>query len=527
MGRGAVQRGALAIVFLSACTGTITGVGGGDDDVGGGDGNDGAGDGGGDGGGNGGGGGGNSGAEVPPGIGDGPAVSRGGDFLGTPERFNRYYTDPDWQPLAVIHASPSGGGDGSSAASPTTLEDAAAAVEPGTRVELAAGIYDDTCIELADDQSGTYDQPIVFAGSYADDGSLATQINCCGGGRASCFNLEAVDYVAIDAVEVVGGSYGVRAVGIDFAADQHQVGIAVLRSSGHDQENDPFFTGQSDWFVIESVIAHDAGNSDGHGIYLSNGSDWLIARGNDLYANSSSDFQINADPLYTCEESGIAFDSPECDAVAGTHPTGGRGATDYALIERNYFHDGLSQGANFTSVRNSLVRNNVFAIYARHGVSFWQETDNPQLGARGNRILQNLFVTTNDRPSVQFLNSSGDNVFAQNLLLGISQDAAPLANPDALLMEVDGTDAGNQYTRNAYIGGRLEGREPGEGELREAGLEAGWFASFPTGLQDAVIGFAPAASAPWASVGELLDDAPGDMMGAARSNPTALGPLAP
>src|SRR6185503_10776359 len=121
----------------------------------------------------------------------------------------------------------------------------------------------------------------------------AVRIECCGDDRATCFNLEAADYVAIDSVEVVGGQYGVRAVGEDFPADQHQVGVAVLRSIGHDQSNDPFFTGQSDWFVIEGIIAHGAGNDDGHGIYLSNGGDWLIVRDSELYGNSSSDFQIN------------------------------------------------------------------------------------------------------------------------------------------------------------------------------------------------------------------------------------------
>src|SRR6266545_1838639 len=188
MGRGALQPGALVLVLVAACTGQITGGGGGGDDDDGGDvvgdgsagddGGDGVGDGGDDGGG----------PVVPPGIGDEPAVTRGGDFLGTPERFNRYYTDPDWEPLATIYVSPSGGGDGSSAGSPTTLEAAAGMVEPGTRVDLAAGTYDQTCIELDSSQSGTYEQPIVFAGTRLEDGSLTARINCCGDGRASCFN---------------------------------------------------------------------------------------------------------------------------------------------------------------------------------------------------------------------------------------------------------------------------------------------------------------------------------------------------
>lgn len=501
MDRGGLQLTTLVLLSLAACSGAITGD----------DGDDGGDDG--------------QGPVVPPGVGDGPAVARGGSFFGTTERLNRYYTDPDWAPLSTIYASPEGGGDGSSADSPVSLEEAAGMVEPGTRVELAAGTYEDTCIELDEDQSGTYDQPIVFAGELADGGALAVRIECCGTGRASCFNLEAADYVALDGMELVGGRYGVRAVGSDFDADQHQIGVAVLRSSGHDQSNDPFFTGQSDWFVIEGVVAYGAGEDDGHGIYLSNGSDWLIVRDSELYANRSSDLQINADPILTCEESGLEFDSPECDAVAGEHPTGGRGASDFVLVERNYLHDGLGPGANFTSVRNSIVRNNVFAVYERHGVSFWQETDNPALGARENRVLHNLFVTTNRQHALQFINSSSDNTVAQNLLLGLSLDADLRANPEALLLEVDDSVGDNVYTRNAYIGGRIDGRDPGDGEMRESAVEPSWFVGFPLDLQHAVAGFKPVEDAPWAAAGEVLADSPADMLGERRSSPTALGPL--
>src|SRR6266545_3852687 len=482
MDRGEFQPVALVMAFLlvaggwgtSGCgVGKLVGGGGGG---GGGDDGDGIGDSGDDGGGDAGDtgddGSGDGGPVVPPGVGDGPALARGDDFFGTPERFNRYYTDPDWVPLATIYVSPDGGGNGSSADSPASLQDAVGMLEPGTRVELAAGTYDQTCIELGDGQSGTYDQPIVLAGERAGDGSLAARLDCCGSGRATCLNLEASNYIALDSLELVGGRYGVRAVGADFAADRHQIGIAVLRSSGHDQSADPFFTGQSDWFVLEGTIAHDAGTDDGHGVYLSNGGDWQIVRDCEVYGNQSSDFQINADPTLTCDD----VTTPECDAVAGETLTGGRGATDFALVERNYFHDGLAQGANFTSVRYSLIRNNVFAVYELHGVSFWQETDNPQLGSRGNRVLQNLFVTTNGRHALEFINSSTDNTFAQNVLLGVSLDVVPLANPGALLLEVDDSVGGNTYTRNAYVGGALDGREPGQGELRETAIDPDWFA---------------------------------------------------
>jgi hypothetical protein len=466
------------------------------------------------------------GGTVPPGTGDGPAVGRGDDFFGTRERFNRYYTDATWTPTKTVFVSPAGGGNGASAAAPTTLATAVGQLAPGTMVRLAAGTYD-ACVALDDSHSGTYDAPVVFVGERSG-AALGVQMNCCDTGRRACFNLEATNYVAIDSIEMIGGRYGVRAVGADFAANAHQVGTAILRSAGHDQSADPFFSGQSDWFVIEGVVGSNAGADDGHGIYLSNGSDWLIVRDNELFGNRSADFQINADPFFGCEEAGVANDSAECDAVAGTSATGGRGASDFALVERNFFHDGLAQGANFTSVRNSLVRNNVFAFYARHNVSFWQESANPKLGSRDNRILHNLFVTTNGQHAVQFVMNSTANTFAQNVVLGVTLGAGGVTvNPGALLMEADATVGANVYSRNVYVGGTFDGHTVGADELRETTLQPGWFAGFPTSLTHVFTGFAPTASAPWATAGQRLADAPADMTGKARGATTALGPLEP
>ncbi len=138
----------------------------------------------------------------------------------------------------------------------------------------------------------------------------------------------------------------------------------------------------------------------------------------------------------------------------------------------------------------------------------------------------NRYYTEPDWTPLEVIHASPTaNVFAQNVLVGVSLAGAPLPNPDALLIMVDDSVGGNQYTRNAYVSGRLEGREPGDGELREDTLDATWFAAFRTGRGQMATGFAPLAGAPWAQTGEVLDDAPADMFGAERSNPTALGPL--
>src|SRR5688500_3946001 len=50
---------------------------------------------------------------------DEPLVARGADYMGSPERFNRYYTDIDWTPSQIIFVSPTGGGSGASRDAPT------------------------------------------------------------------------------------------------------------------------------------------------------------------------------------------------------------------------------------------------------------------------------------------------------------------------------------------------------------------------------------------------------------------------
>jgi Right handed beta helix region len=452
-----------------------------------------------------------------------PAVARGEAFMGFPEKFNRYYTDPTWKPSHILYVSPDGGGDGAARETPMAVADAVAAARPGTEIYFLRGAYVG-CFEFTKENSGTYDEPVVLYAERNADGSVSVSVACCSEKRKTCFNLEDADYVSIDGFELIGGSYGVRTVGRGFPASEHARGIAVLNCDGHDQEKDPFFSGQSDWAVWEGNVAYGAKEGDGHGIYLSNGSDWNVVRFNETFGNVSSDFQINADPASACAEVGIAFDDTRCDAYAG-EGEGGQGASDYFLVEGNYFHDSLGPGPNFTSVRRSVVRNNIFGPQARHNVSFWQETDNPKLGSSDNKVLHNLFVTR-DRHAVQFANGSTRNEFANNLLIGISpDDDQPAANPGALLMEVDGTVGDNVYRGNVYVSGYLEGREFNDQEWALTNFSADWFASFPIGLGHDPNVFAPVAGAPFLDLGELIPDALLDRNGVMRQDKVDPGPI--
>ncbi|MBN2576585.1 MAG: hypothetical protein JXP73_18620 [Deltaproteobacteria bacterium] len=461
-----------------------------------------------------------------------PAVTRGGQYFTFTEKFNRYYTDCAWQPGSTVYVSPTGTGNGSTPADAASVASALAAAVPGRMIVFAAGTYSG-CYELDSDRSGTYDDPIVLVGEKKADGSPAVIINCCTSGRRTCINLEAADYVAIDGFELSGGDYGVRAVGASYAADGHQKGVAVLNNVGHGQNKDPFFTGQSDWFVIERCTGYDSGSGDGHGIYLSNGSDWNIARWNETYNTVSSDFQINADPISTCEDEGIAYDSPECDAVAGSHPTGGRGASDFMLIEANFFHHSKAQGPNFTSVRNSAIKNNIFALPARHGASFWQETDNPKLGASNNFVAHNLFVTqTANRQAIGVTNNSTGNQFKNNIVLTVSINGGTVsASASGQLLATDATTVqANTFEHNIWISGFFGSEDsapeyaPNATELRLTDFDAAWFAAFPPALARDPAGFAPSATAPWLDNGNLLPEVPSDRAGTPRHAPVDLGP---
>jgi hypothetical protein len=286
--------------------------------------------------------------------------------------------------------------------------------------------------------------------------------------------------------------------------------------------------------VIESCIGHDSGTGDGHGIYLSNGSDWNIARYNETYNTASSDFQINADPISTCSDDGVAYDDPECDAVAGSSPTGGRGASDFMLIDSNFFHHSLAQGPNFTSVRNSTIKNNIFALPARHGASFWQETDNPKLGSSNNLVAHNLFITqVANRQAIGVTVNSTGNQFKNNVIVAVSiSGTAVTANASGQLLATDATTVkANTFDHNAWVSGFFGSDDtsapytPTATERVLATVDPAWFAAFPTALGHDPAAFAPTATTPWLDFGTLLPDVPSDRAGVARHAPVDLGPF--
>ncbi len=457
-------------------------------------------------------------------------VTRGGQFMGTTEKFNRYYTDPTWMPSQTIYVSRDGSGDGSSRSTPASARDGLAMAAAGSEVVfLSSSQPYQGCYELGSRQNGTYDQPIVLRGEKNSSGGIGVQIECCDSRRRTCINLEGANYVAVTGFEFVGGRYGIRAVGLGYAQAEHQVGIAMLDNIGRSQCADPFFTGQSDWVVIDSVLAEDAGDCDGHGIYLSNGSDWAIVRNSHLRNNYSSDFQINADPISTCQDVNIPYDDARCDgsALRGL----GQGVSEYILVENNYFHNGYkarSSGPNFTSVRNSMVRNNVIGFYGRHGTSFWQETNNPNLGSSDNQILHNLFIGDNRRHVLQFVRNSDRNNVRNNLFLGLDEgDGGWTVNSRTILVETDSSITSSSFIGNYYVGGTFDGYSPNRSEHLQSRIDLAWFTNFPTDRERQLRNYRPSAMAPFINLLSNVPEAGSDASGRRRGNMVSAGPLEP
>ncbi|NEW61746.1 hypothetical protein GSY74_10650 [Sulfurovum sp. bin170] len=449
---------------------------------------------------------------VQPVANDIDKIKRGEAFFKTSEQFNRYYTDTQYISTKIIYVTPNGDGDGS-ISNPMSVDDAFIQISAGEEIRFLSGEYSG-CWELDINRSGTYDRPIVVKAESN------VNINCCSTGRKACFNLEYANYVAIDGFHLIGGDYGVRSVG-GYATSEHQKGIAILNNHGEHQYKDPFFSGGSDWIVLESNIANGAGGGDGHGIYLSNGGDWMIVRNNNLYSNSNSDFQINADPASTCEGKGITYDDSRCDgsALYGL----GQGISEFILVENNYFHHS-EVGPNFTSVRNSIIHNNIIGFYNRHNTSFWQESNNPKLGSSNNIIEHNLFIGNNRSHVLKFIRNSTNNQVRNNILLGISSDNHSINNHTLLIEQDNSTEYSNLFESNYLVGGYFEYYTPSGTNSQNSNFNINWFENFPSDRMGDIYSFKPTTDAPFLNLGQMQSSSTLDITGNPRSNPVDLGP---
>ena len=98
------------------------------------------------------------------------------------------------------------------------------------------------------------------------------------------------------------------------------------------------------------------------------------------------------------------------------------------------------------------------AFPARHGTSFWQETNNPKLGSSNNFVAHNLFVTSvADRPVIELIKSSTNNRVINYVVVAVTIDGGAVAgNPNGALLETDGSTVNaNKFEHNDWIAGHF------------------------------------------------------------------------
>jgi hypothetical protein len=126
-----------------------------------------------------------------------------------------------------------------------------------------------------------------------------------------------------------------------------------------------------------------------------------------------------------------------------------------------------------------VVRNNIFGPYARHGVSFWQETDLPSLGSSSNLVEGNLIIGSKPwSHAIQFIRHANNNRVTGNILLGLDWGAAR-TDPEIPLVELDEDSTGNHFTENIYVGGHAEHPPEDFAAQRIGSFSPTWFARFP------------------------------------------------
>ena len=421
----------------------------------------------------------------------------------------------------TIYVSPTGSGDGA------TREHAHVGRTtrsrrrgPARKIHFMRGSYQG-CFEFTKENSGTYDEPIVLYGERNADKSLGVAMTL-------------LQHRAADLLQLRGGRLR---RGRRLRADRRQLRRARDRRrlsrepalarhrgasncNGHDQDRDPFFSGQSDWAVWERNVAlrRQEGRRPRH---LSQQRRRLEHRPlqRDLFGTLSSDFQINADPASTCKEAGIPFNDPRCDAYAGTGE-GGQGASDYFLVDGNYFHHSAGGRAELHQ-----------RAPQRRAQQHLRPADTAQRAASGrrptirssarseNKILHNLFITT-ERHGVQ--------VREQLHPQRVRQQRAPRRagrRRHGRREPVRAADGGRRHGRRECLplqSLRLgHARRPHSRTRRKpsrADFSPGWFANFPTALNRNPNDFTPTASAPFLGQGHPL---------AATRRPTATAPRAP
>jgi parallel beta-helix repeat protein len=284
------------------------------------------------------------------------------------------------------YVSPSGSdGNSGSAQSPwKTLQKAADNVDPGDNVYVLDGDYRGFDIR----RSGSAQNPITFKASGSNvvinDGNSVTN---------DCVNVEGADYIIIDGFIIRDSPR----MGIRFVLC---TGGIVRNNDVRDTFSDGIFSGfASNFQVLNNRVQNTASE---HCIYISNSRvavDNIVVRGNEVSGSNDTGIHVNGD----------------CGA-------GGDGLLTNVIVEDNYVHDNGQKGMDFSSVRNSVIRNNIFVMNGRSGrgaaaIHFTDEVyDNCNLPSHDNVVVNNT-IWEDEIAGIRFTDGADGNYVFNNVII--------------------------------------------------------------------------------------------------------------
>jgi hypothetical protein len=256
-----------------------------------------------------------------------------------------------------------GGGDSNpgTAGQPwLTLDKAVNSVQPGDTIIVGPGTYAGCTITV----SGEEGKPKTLKAEVP--GSVV--LNSIGPRNRQGSVLE-----VYKSVEDTVGYWVIDGINIDAGKDKgafdlrHTTHCTVRNCESIDGKTWGFYASYAESFILEKNISHGAVKE--HGVYIANGSDNGIVRGNTVYNTNVNGIQINADVTM-----------PASDGISSNF-----------VIERNVIHDVGESGFNMDGVEKSVFRNNLVYSYRDKGMAFF--AIDAAIASRNNRILNNTIIS--------------------------------------------------------------------------------------------------------------------------------------
>ncbi len=309
--------------------------------------------------------------------------------------------------LSTYWVSPSGSDSnpGTQAQPWQTLQANVATLLPGATMNIESGTY--TGFVVGWDGAGTYgtidgtagDPITIQAAPNAAPGSVI--INAQDNKTRFGIDLEpGCNYITISGITVNGSSGGIAEYpghggGIKICGNNDTVenctisninyGFGIINDGG--------------WYTLlqNNTISniYGQGNTEyGHGIYMSDDSQYGTVIGNTISG---------------CDTHALQFNSDSSDLG---------GAETYELVANNIFYDNGGNGINAGGIQHSLIHNNLIYNYTSYGMCFYG--GDQDVSCSNNVIANNTIYSAEGAGAIRMLNGAAENTVLNNILMDMS-----------------------------------------------------------------------------------------------------------